>query len=89
MPRRVWLVKPEKGLSTPTVFRHLDYEQLSRVEPANLLEQFVEKGLAEAEYINDLELPAFKAMPSLQTMKEELQVFHGAVNIPPLYLVLS
>ncbi|CAM9604918.1 unnamed protein product [Ectocarpus sp. 6 AP-2014] len=70
---RVWLVKPNKGLSTPVVFRHLDYDQLSRIEPAGLLKQFIEEGLAEAEYVNDLELPAFKAMPSLQTMKEELQ----------------
>ncbi|CAM9276402.1 unnamed protein product [Ectocarpus fasciculatus] len=70
---RVWLVKPNKGLSTPVVFRHLDYDQLSRVEPAGLLKQFMEGGLAEADYVNDLELPAFKAMPSLQTMKEELQ----------------
>ncbi|CBJ27522.1 4-diphosphocytidyl-2-C-methyl-D-erythritol kinase, chloroplast precursor [Ectocarpus siliculosus] len=70
---RVWLVKPNKGLSTPVVFRHLDYDQLSRIEPAGLLKQFIEEGLAEADYVNDLELPAFKAMPSLQTMKEELQ----------------
>ncbi|CAM9875391.1 unnamed protein product, partial [Ectocarpus sp. 4 AP-2014] len=69
---RVWLVKPNKGLSTPVVFRHLDYDQLSRIEPAGLLKQFMEEGLAEADYVNDLELPAFKAMPSLQTMKEEL-----------------
>ncbi|CAM9860950.1 unnamed protein product [Ectocarpus sp. 12 AP-2014] len=70
---RVWLVKPNKGLSTPVVFRHLDYDQLSLIEPAGLLKQFMEEGLAEADYVNDLELPAFKAMPSLQTMKEELQ----------------
>lgn len=71
---RVWLVKPNKGLSTPVVFRHLDYDQLSRVEPTHLLKQFVQEGLAQAEYVNDLELPAFKAMPALQTMKAELQV---------------
>lgn len=70
---RVWLVKPNEGLSTPVVFRHLDYDELSRVEPTHLLKQFVEEGLAEAEYVNDLELPAFKAMPSLQKMKAELE----------------
>lgn len=73
-PYRVWLVKPNKGLSTPVVFRHLDHDQLSRVEPTRLLKQFVEEGVAEAEYVNDLELPAFKAMPSLQKMKTELEV---------------
>lgn len=67
-------MKPKEGLSTPVVFRHLDYDQLALVEPTHLLEQFMEGGLAEAEYVNDLELPAFKAMPSLQKMKAELQV---------------
>lgn len=80
--RRVWLVKPKEGLSTPVVFRHLDYDQLARVEPAHLLEQFMEGGLAEAEYVNDLELPAFKAMPSLQNMKAELQVGRTLREIP-------
>lgn len=72
--RRVWLVKPNEGLSTPVVFRHLEYDQLSRVEPGRLLTQFMEKGVAVAEYVNDLEAPAFKAMPSLRQMKLELQV---------------
>lgn len=34
----------------------------------------MQEGLAQAEYVNDLELPAFKAMPALQNMKAELQV---------------
>lgn len=76
----MWLVKPKEGLSTPLVFRHLDYDQLGRVEPTHLLKQFVEGGLAEAEYVNDLELPAFKAMPSLQKMKTELQVGIPEIN---------
>lgn len=71
---RVWLVKPSEGLSTPVVFRHLDYDQLSRADPAGLLHGFMEGDLVEAEYLNDLEPPAFKAMPSLQKMKLELQV---------------
>lgn len=73
-------MKPNKGLSTPVVFRHLDYDQLSRVEPAHLLKQFMQKGVADAEYVNDLELPAFKAMPSLQNMKAELQVRNCAMK---------
>lgn len=79
-PCRVWLVKPNKGLSTPVVFRHLDYDQLSRVEPTDLLKQFVEEGLTEAEYVNDLELPAFKALPSLQKMKAELEVWYLVIS---------
>lgn len=67
-------MKPKEGLSTPVVFRHLDYDELSRVEPTRLLDQFMENGVAVAEYINDLEAPAFKAMPSLRQIKLELQV---------------
>lgn len=73
-------MKPNEGLSTPVVFRHLEYDQLSRVEPSRLLNQFMEKGVAVAEYINDLEAPAFKAMPSLRQMKLELQVQVGDVR---------
>lgn len=73
-------MKPNEGLSTPIVFRHLEYDQLSRVEPGRLLTQFTENGVAVAEYINDLEAPAFKAMPSLRQMKLELQV-HRAGNV--------
>lgn len=67
-------MKPSEGLSTPVVFQHLDYDELSEVEPAHLLHQFMDRGVVEAEYVNDLESPAFKAMPSLQQMKLELQV---------------
>lgn len=67
-------MKPSQGLSTPAVFRHLDCEHLSTVEPSHLLQQFLEKDLVDAEYVNDLELPAFKAMPLLERMKQELKV---------------
>lgn len=40
----------------------------------------MEEGLAEADYVNDLELPAFKAMPSLQQMKTELEVWIAVVS---------
>lgn len=83
--RRVWLVKPSEGLSTPVVFRHLDYDELSRVDPAGLLHGFMERGLIEAEYVNDLEPPAFKAMPSLQKMKLELEVRTRDTRDGPLY----
>lgn len=68
-------MKPKEGLSTPVVFQHLDLDQLSPADPVNLLEQFTDYSLNRAEYVNDLESPAFKAMPSLQQMKLELQVF--------------
>lgn len=34
----------------------------------------MQEGVANAEYVNDLELAAFKVMPSLQQMKIELEV---------------
>lgn len=78
---RVWLVKPREGLSTRVVFGYLDYDQLSQIEPSQLLHQFTQngladaqKGLADADFVNDLEPPAFKALPSLQQMKRELEV---------------
>lgn len=74
-------MKPSGGLSTPAVFRNLDYERLSPKDPAGLLKEFVAHGVDEADYVNDLELPAFKAMPSLLQIKTELQVSTHLVNI--------
>lgn len=67
------------------MFRHLDYDELSRVDPAVLLHGFTERGLIEAEYVNDLEPPAFKAMPSLEKMKLELEVSTRDTRDDPLY----
>ncbi|CAM9242377.1 unnamed protein product [Ascophyllum nodosum] len=71
-PTRIWLVKPREGLSTRTVFGHIDYDHLSPIEPSQLLHQFTQHGL-DADFVNDLESPAFKAMPSLLQMKQELE----------------
>mmetsp|Transcript_20732 Transcript_20732/g.30678 ORF Transcript_20732/g.30678 Transcript_20732/m.30678 type:complete len:350 (-) Transcript_20732:75-1124(-) len=67
----VWLIKPEQGLSTPTVFKNLDYDMLSDEDPLELLDSF-KKGLSKARFLNDLEPPAFKAIPQLKTIKEEI-----------------
>ena len=66
-------MKPREGLSTRTVFGHIDYDHLSPIEPSQLLHQFTQHGL-DADFVNDLESPAFKAMPSLLQMKQELEV---------------
>lgn len=71
---RVWLVKPRGGLSTPLVFRNMEYDRLSTKDPEELLKKFLDQGVFAAEYVNDLELPAFKVMPALLQMKTELQV---------------
>lgn len=72
---KLCIVKPDIGLSTPAVFKALDYEKLSTLDADNeLLPSFL-KGIDQvpAEYfINDLEPPAFKCLPELQKLKEEL-----------------
>jgi hypothetical protein len=38
--RHVWLIKPEEGLSTPLVFKHLNYDELAKEDPLELLRSF-------------------------------------------------
>ncbi|KAG5185895.1 4-diphosphocytidyl-2c-methyl-d-erythritol kinase [Tribonema minus] len=71
--KKVWLIKPEEGLSTPMVFKHLDYNELSSEDPLELLKSFQDKGIEGATYLNDLEPPAFKALPMLKQMKQDMQ----------------
>jgi len=77
---KVCIVKPDIGLSTPEVFRALDYDQLSTLDPEDLLETFMKKGAVDAgksAYVNDLEQPAFDCLPQLRELKEELQTVEG------------
>jgi len=76
------IVKPDIGLSTPAVFKALDYDQLSKVEPNVLLQRFMEFGAVDAgrtgdAYVNDLEQPAFDCLPELRALKEELCAVEG------------
>jgi len=71
-PTSLYLVKPSKGLSTPLVFKNLDYSELSTEDPLEILRSF-DDGIYFAKYVNDLEPPAFRVMPELKQMKEELQ----------------
>lgn len=72
--RQLFVVKPDMGLSTPLVFKQLgqsNYEQLSAVDPTDLLDNFVH-GPGPADYINDLEPPAFQLKPVLADLKSKL-----------------
>lgn len=72
--RRLYVVKPDTGLSTPLVFKQLgesNYEQLSSVDPTELLDNFVH-GAGPGDYINDLEPPAFQLKPVLAELKARL-----------------
>lgn len=77
---KLCIVKPDIGLSTPEVFRALDYDQLSDADPEVLLKRFMEKGPMHVEddaYVNDLEQPAFDCLPQLKQLKEELKSVEG------------
>ncbi len=65
----LWLVKPPGGLSTPAVYKALDLSKCSRADPEEILKRHLAR---EIVFINDLELPAFIANPSLKQLKEEL-----------------
>ena len=69
------IVKPDLGLSTPSVFRALDYDKLSDVDPDALLDAFLKGGVVaidDGHYVNDLEPPAFVCLPELKALKDRL-----------------
>jgi 4-diphosphocytidyl-2-C-methyl-D-erythritol kinase len=77
---KVCIVKPDIGLSTPEVFKALKYDQLSTVNPEELLDTFMKKGAVGASsdaYVNDLEQPAFDCLPQLKALKDELLAVEG------------
>jgi len=71
----VCIVKPKIGLSTPAVFKQLNYDELSEVDPEDLLGKFLEEGPGTnvENYVNDLEPPAFRVLPELAELKRELE----------------
>ena len=74
------IVKPDLGLSTPMVFKALDYDQLSGEDPERLRDTFLKEGVVDTDgkyYINDLEQPAFDCLPELKALKEELLEVKG------------
>lgn len=68
--RPVLIVKPQGGLSTPAVFRRLDFNQpVSEKVIQRDLDTFLCDSLS---YFNDLEKPAFEIKPELHELKMEL-----------------
>jgi 4-diphosphocytidyl-2-C-methyl-D-erythritol kinase len=81
---KLTIVKPDIGLSTPAVFKALDYDKLSNVDPEELLKKFQEEGvvsISDDAYINDLEFPAFKVVPELEELKQQLQTIPGFSHV--------
>ena len=76
---KVCIVKPSVGLSTPAVFKALDYDMLSKLDPEEVLDKFCKEGVMvdDEYYINDLEPPAFKVVPELKELKAELEKVNG------------
>ena len=65
----LWLVIPEKGLSTPEVFSQLKYEKFCSKDPKTLLNGFLS---GFPDFINDLESAAFTIFPRLGGLKKSL-----------------
>lgn len=76
---KLCIVKPSIGLSTPAVFGALDYDLLSTTNPEEILDEFCKQGVLVGSeyYINDLEPPAFKVLPELKELKEQLEKIDG------------
>lgn len=68
-PIYLWIVKPPKGLSTPQIYGRLKADQLQQRDPEEALKTF---RTSYPTYFNDLEIPAFEAMPELAELKAQL-----------------
>jgi 4-diphosphocytidyl-2-C-methyl-D-erythritol kinase len=67
------LVKPPFGLSTPQIFKALDLERRSTVDPLELLSGIQASGcISQSLCVNDLEQPAFDTLPELAVLKQKL-----------------
>lgn len=83
---KVTIVKPDVGLSTPSVFKALDYDELSEMDadevllPAFLDTEGVENVSGEY-FVNDLEPPAFRCVPRLGELKKSLLKVEGFKHV--------
>lgn len=68
--RSLWIVKPQEGLSTPEVYRHLKLPSISDLhEGKKELQDFL---AGKLPCFNDLEEPAFDIKPPLRQLKYTL-----------------
>jgi 4-diphosphocytidyl-2-C-methyl-D-erythritol kinase len=81
---KVCVVKPAVGLSTPAVFKAMEYDNLSSLDPEKtLLPAFMEgiEGVSDELFVNDLEYPAFKCVPELKKLKDKLKQVKGFTHV--------
>lgn len=78
--KKLCIVKPDVGLSTPSVFKALEYDKLSTLDADDVLLPTFLNGIDQVPddyFVNDLEPPAFKCLPELKQLKEELLEVEG------------
>lgn len=68
-PGKLHLIKPLEGLATVAVYKALDLCKCSKSDPEQSLDCYLNGSL---ELHNDLEEPAFRQMPSLLQLKQQL-----------------
>ncbi|CAB9522026.1 erythritol kinase, chloroplastic/chromoplastic [Seminavis robusta] len=81
---KLCIVKPNVGLSTPAVFKALEYDKLSTLDAKETLLPAFLKGVdtvPDEYFINDLEPPAFSCVPELAALKDELCQVEGFQHI--------
>ncbi|KAG7356119.1 4-diphosphocytidyl-2c-methyl-d-erythritol kinase [Nitzschia inconspicua] len=83
---KLCIVKPNIGLSTPSVFKELNYDELSELDADNvLLPAFLNangvENVPSEYYVNDLEPPAFRCVPELGELKAKLQKVPGFKHV--------
>ncbi|KAF7833617.1 4-diphosphocytidyl-2-C-methyl-D-erythritol kinase, chloroplastic/chromoplastic [Senna tora] len=66
------LIKPLEACSTAEVYKRLQLDQTSNVDPLTLLEKISRDGISQNVCINDLEPPAFEVLPSLKKLKQRI-----------------
>lgn len=67
--QKVYIVKSLPGLSTPCVFKAIDYSKLTKANPEELVKAFYSQ---TPTYFNDLEAPAFALMSELRREQQQL-----------------
>jgi len=65
----LWIIKPNRGLSTPLIYGKLELSRLVKRDPRKALREFVCGGTG---YYNDLEGVAIALLPQLSLLREQL-----------------
>lgn len=69
LTKTFWLAKPKYGLSTPLVYKNCQPDNFQARDPMSTLQKYYQ---GYPEYFNDLEIPAFKLLPELESLKKNL-----------------